>query len=114
MTPIEIEENVGKLVEYIATTLSRKPDAVKVETYLDDKELEVNLVVDQMDMGRVIGRQGRVAHAIRALAKASHTDPRLHVVLNIDSWQEIGEEVGGQGGSEEEIEEDLEQEPIGE
>ncbi len=91
---MEVEENVGRLVEYIAITLSRKPDAVKVETYLDERELEVNLVVDQMDMGRVIGRQGRVAHAIRALAKAAHTDPRLHVILNIDSWQEINEENG--------------------
>ena len=92
---MDVEENVGKLVEYIATTLSRKPDAVRVETYLDDRELEINLVVDQVDMGRVIGRQGRVAHAIRALAKAAHTDPRLHVILNIDSWQEIHEEDGG-------------------
>ncbi len=92
---MDVEENVGKLVEYIAATLSRKPDAVRVETYLDDRELEVNLVVDQVDMGRVIGRQGRVAHAIRALAKAAHTDPRLHVILNIDSWQEIHEEGGG-------------------
>ncbi len=89
---MDVEENVGKLVEHIATTLSRKPGMVRVETYLDDRELEVNLVVDQVDMGRVIGRQGRVAHAIRALAKAAHTDPRLHVILNIDSWQEINED----------------------
>lgn len=110
MTTLDIEENVGKLVEYIATTLSRKPDAVKVETYLEDLELEVNLVVDQMDMGRVIGRQGRVAHAIRALAKAAHTDPRLHVILNIDSWQEIGEDSGNPDTShEDEVENDLEQ-----
>ncbi len=101
----EIEANVGKLVEYIATTLSRKPDAVRVETYLEDRDLEVNLIVDQGDMGRVIGRQGRVAHAIRALAKATHTDPRLHVVLNIDAWQEIDASgVAGADGEDDEWE----------
>lgn len=88
----ELEENVGRLVEYIAGTLSRRPEAVRVEAFLEDRDLEVNLVVDQVDMGRVIGRQGRVAHAIRALAKATHADPRLHVILNIDSWQELNGE----------------------
>lgn len=101
----EIEANVGKLVEYIATTLSRKPDVVRVETYLEDRDLEVNLIVDQVDMGRVIGRQGRVAHAIRALAKATHTDPRLHVVLNIDAWQEIdASDAAGANGEDDEWE----------
>lgn len=102
------ESNIGDLVEYIAMTLARKPDDVRVETYLYGEEIEVNLLVDQEDMGRIIGRQGRVAHAIRALAKAAHVDPDLHVLLNIDCWQEIGD---GKSPSERQAEADGEQIP---
>lgn len=86
---MDAETRIGKLVTLIATTLAQHPDSVKVETRLYDREIDINLVVEQEDMGRIIGRQGRVAHAMRDLIKASHSNPNLHVSLNIDCWQEL-------------------------
>ncbi len=86
---MDTEERIGKLVELIATTLAQDPDSVKVTTRLYNREIDIQLVVDQDDMGRIIGRQGRVAHAMRDLIKAAHANPNLHVSLNIDCWQEM-------------------------
>ncbi len=88
---MDAESRIGKLVELITTTLAQYPERVRVETRLYDREIDINLVVEQEDMGRIIGRHGRVAHAMRDLIKASHTNPNLHVSLNIDCWQELEE-----------------------
>lgn len=88
---MDAQENIRQLVAYIATTLARNPDAVRVDAVLENGDLEVNLMVAQDDMGRLIGRQGRVAHAIRALVKAAHADPELHVMLNIDPWPDAAD-----------------------
>ena len=90
---MDAESRIGKLVELIATTLAQHPERVRVATRLYDREIDINLVVEQEDMGRIIGRHGRVAHAMRDLIKASHTHPNLHVSLNIDCWQELEEPV---------------------
>ena len=60
-------------LEYVARGLVDKPDAVEVDVEEDGDDTVLTLVVDQEDMGRVIGRDGRIANAIRTLAKASAT-----------------------------------------
>ncbi len=72
-----------KLVEYIAKSLVDDPDSVKVRRKETNNSVVVYLNVAQGDMGRVIGKNGRVANAIRALLRSSaRTDKR--VILEID------------------------------
>jgi predicted RNA-binding protein YlqC (UPF0109 family) len=68
------------LVEFIARAIVKNPDAVIV-TEVDDGRL-LELEADAEDRGRVIGRQGRVAKAIRAVLEASRdgADCRLDIV----------------------------------
>jgi len=73
-----------ELVEYIAKSIVDAPDAVKVEEETDEGGITLKLSVADADKGRVIGKQGRIAEAIRTLlrvkaAKAS-TKVRLEII----------------------------------
>ncbi len=56
-----------ELVEYLAKNLVENPDAVSVEAIEDEKMTTLRLKVAQSDLGRVIGKQGRTARAMRTL-----------------------------------------------
>ena len=64
-----------ELVEYIAKALVDNPDAVEV-TESDRDENTLELRVDTEDRGKVIGRKGRTAHAIRVLLSATNDPPK--------------------------------------
>lgn len=72
-------------LEYVARSLVDKPDAVWVEVEEDGDETLLTLGVDQEDMGRVIGRDGRIANAIRSLLRVMATRDGRHVELDIVS-----------------------------
>lgn len=72
-------------LEYVARSLVDKPDAVWVEVEEDGEETLLTLGVDQEDMGRVIGRDGRIANAIRSLLRVMATRDGRHVELDIVS-----------------------------
>ena len=72
-------------LEYIAKSLVDKPDAVWVEVDEEADETVLTLGVDQEDMGRVIGRDGRIANAIRSLLRVMATRDGRHVELEIVS-----------------------------
>jgi predicted RNA-binding protein YlqC (UPF0109 family) len=76
---------VKEFLEYVARGLVDKPDAVEVEVEEDGDETVLTLVVDQEDMGRVIGRDGRIANAIRSLLKVMASRDGRHVELEIVS-----------------------------
>ncbi len=59
-----------ELVEYLAKNLVENPDAVSVEAIEDEKMTTLRLKVAQSDLGRVIGREGRNARAMRTLLHA--------------------------------------------
>ena len=59
-----------ELVEYLARVLVDNPDAVNVEAIEDEKTTTLRLKVAQSDLGRVIGREGRNARAMRTLLHA--------------------------------------------
>jgi predicted RNA-binding protein YlqC (UPF0109 family) len=61
------------LVEFVVRSLVSDPDAVRVEELDDDGTTVLEVHVADGDLGRVIGRGGRVANAIRTLAKAAAT-----------------------------------------
>jgi predicted RNA-binding protein YlqC (UPF0109 family) len=76
---------VKELLEYLARSLVDNPDGVRVEVEEDDDEVALILTVDEADMGRVIGRDGRIANAIRSLLRVMATRDGRHVELEIES-----------------------------
>ncbi len=72
-----------ELVETIAKALVDHPEEVTVTEKVDGKNVEINLHVANGDMGKVIGKQGRIAKAIRAVVKAASVKD-LQVDVNID------------------------------
>ncbi len=64
-------ERVVAVVGYIVRGIVDQPDAVKVSVDLDHPRARVNVEVGPGDMGRVIGKRGRVANAIRAIGRAA-------------------------------------------
>ncbi len=72
-------------LEYVAKSLVDKPDAVYVEVEEDGDETLLTLGVDQEDMGRVIGRDGRIANAMRSLLRVMAARDGRHVELEIVS-----------------------------
>lgn len=74
-----------ELLEYVARHLVEKPDAVDVHEVIGERSLVLELHVDEDDLGRVIGRRGRVARALRTLVKAAAVrDGRLVHVEIVD------------------------------
>ena len=72
-----------ELVEVIAKSLVDNPDEVLVTQTETDKAIVVELRVAQSDMGKVIGKQGRIAKAIRAVVKAASSQDAKKVVVEI-------------------------------
>ena len=73
-----------ELVEYIARTIATHPDEVKVtEEVQDDGIIVVQLEVHSDDKGKVIGRQGRVAQALRVLLRVAAIKDDVRVTLEI-------------------------------
>lgn len=71
------------LVEIIAKSLVDKPEEVTVTQREDDSAIVVELKVAQSDMGKVIGKQGRIAKAIRTVVKAASTKETKKVIVDI-------------------------------
>lgn len=72
-----------ELVEVIAKSLVDHPDEVVVTEKETDKNLVVELKVANEDMGKVIGKQGRIAKSIRTVVKAAATKDDKKVVVEI-------------------------------
>ena len=72
-----------ELVKVLAKALVENPDAVEVEAEEEDSQTVLKLHVAQEDMGRVIGKQGRIAKAIRTIVKAAATRENKKVTVEI-------------------------------
>ena len=75
--------STAELVEYLARRLVESPDAVSVEEVEDDGALVIRLSVAEDDLGRVIGRGGKIARALRTLVRASGAHGDRPVMLEI-------------------------------
>jgi uncharacterized protein len=73
----------AELVEYLARQLVEQPDAVRVEQVERDDALVLQLHVAEDDLGKVIGRGGRIARALRTVARASGAREDRRVLLEI-------------------------------
>ncbi len=72
-----------KLVEVIAKSLVENPEEVVVTETENGEELLIELKVAPSDMGKIIGRQGRIAKAIRSVVKAASSRSDKRVVVEI-------------------------------
>ena len=72
-----------ELVEFIAKSIVDAPDAVKVEEETDENGLTLKLSVADEDKGRVIGKQGRIAEAMRTLLRVKAAKAATKVRLEI-------------------------------
>ncbi len=69
------------LVEFLARALVEDPDSVRVEEVEEDGDLLLEISVGGDDLGRLIGKGGRVANAIRTVAKAASTRTERRVLV---------------------------------
>ena len=74
---------MGELVKYIAMNLVDKPEEVKVEVKEGENSTIIVLTVAPDDMGKVIGKQGRIAKAIRTVVKAASVKENKKYVVEI-------------------------------
>jgi hypothetical protein len=72
------------LVEFIAKALVDHPEDVSVTRVEKDQDVTIELRVNEDDMGKVIGKQGRIAKSIRTVVKAAAAKENLQVRYNVD------------------------------
>ena len=72
-----------ELLEYIAKSLVDCPDDVYVTESESERALVLELHVNESDMGKVIGKQGRIAKAIRTVVKAAASHENKKVTVDI-------------------------------
>jgi uncharacterized protein len=73
----------AELVEYLARQLVDEPDAVRVEQVESEDALILHLHVAEADVGKVIGRRGRIVRALRTVVRASAVRANRRVLLEI-------------------------------
>ena len=71
------------LVRYLVTSLVDAPDAVAIETKETDDAITFEITLDSADVGKVIGRQGRIIKAIRTLARAAGSTAGRQVEVEV-------------------------------
>ena len=101
-----------QFVEYIVKTLVNNPDKVAVDRKIDEKGVLLSLTVDPEDVGRVIGKRGVTAQAIRVLLRALGTkqDARYNLkIVNDDENAPRREEKPTEEAPVEEVEETTEE-----
>jgi len=74
---------MGELVEYIAKSIVDNPDEVSVKEIEGSQSIIIELKVAEEDMGKVIGKKGRIAQAIRTVVKAAAIQENKRAVVEI-------------------------------
>lgn len=77
-------ESIGRLVEYVASQLVDVPEDIEVEIDDQRSSVHVTLFVPDDQMGRVIGRQGRIARALRTVVMVAASRRDLRASLDIE------------------------------
>ncbi len=73
--------------ELIVKKLVKEPDLVKVQQFESEDDTTIEILVSESDMGRVIGKKGKIATSIKTLIQAkAYNDGSKKVKVNIDSF----------------------------
>ncbi|MGA3318655.1 MAG: KH domain-containing protein [Candidatus Korobacteraceae bacterium] len=75
--------NMVALVEHLAKAVVEAPDEVTVEAFEEGGQTVLELIVAETDLGRVIGRQGRMARSLRTIVNAASLRTRKRYQLEI-------------------------------
>ena len=79
--------NLVEFSELIVKKLVKKPDLVKVQEFTSDDDITIEILVSESDMGRVIGKKGKIATSIKTLIQAkAYNEGSRKVKVNIDSF----------------------------
>ena len=79
--------NLVEFSELIVKKLVKEPDLVKVQQFDGENESNIEIVVAESDMGRVIGKKGKIATSIKTLIQAkAYNEGSKKVKVNIDSF----------------------------
>ena len=79
--------NYEKLINDLVQPLVMHPEDLMVKKFSEDERmLTIQIIVNQDDLGRVIGKNGRIANAIRTIAYASASREHKKITINIDSF----------------------------
>ncbi len=81
---IEGETEMRDMIGYIARVLVDEPDAVEVSSQWSDGRLNINLKVADADKGKVIGRRGRVVHAMQSLLRVAATKSNMRAGIDVE------------------------------
>ncbi|MDD4036467.1 MAG: KH domain-containing protein [Bacilli bacterium] len=81
-----------KLTEELVKSVVKNPEDVRIKEFETDEEdnILIQVMVNESDMGAVIGKAGRIANAIRTIVQASaYINGNKKVRINIDSFEEL-------------------------
>ncbi len=81
---VEGESEMRDMIGYIARVLVDDVDAVQVRSQWSDGRLNINLKVADADKGKVIGRRGRVVHAMQSLLRVAATKSNMRAGIDVE------------------------------
>ncbi|MGH7715163.1 MAG: KH domain-containing protein [Vulcanimicrobiaceae bacterium] len=93
--PATSSRRAAELLYFLVQKLVSKPDAIAVQTVPSDRGPVLEVEVDQEDIGKVVGRAGRVAQALRTLVRASAEGKVGVEIIEIEDVDDDGEEASG-------------------
>ena len=72
-----------ELIKYVVGSFAEKPDLIDYDIKEEGKSINVTVTLDPEDMGKVIGKQGRIAKSIRSVVKAAASKEDKKVIVDI-------------------------------
>ncbi len=77
-----------ELVKYIIAQFAEKPEEIEYKVEENDNSVEITVVLSESDMGKVIGRQGKIAKAMRTIVKAASAKENKKYTVEIKEREE--------------------------
>ena len=78
-----------EMIKFIVGSFADKPDLVEYVVEEKEKEVNVTILLEEGDMGKVIGRQGKIAKAMRTLVKTKAMESKIKYNIEIKGKNEV-------------------------
>jgi predicted RNA-binding protein YlqC (UPF0109 family) len=78
-----------ELIKFVVNSFAEKPELIDYDVKENGKDVTVTITLDESDMGKVIGRQGKIAKALRTLVRAGSQKENKKYVIEIKERGEI-------------------------